>query len=330
MSLAARPPLSRAPAARGARAGALRLLVLAAAAVWLAAGLLGLARYVRAYSLYRGFPKPVTPAGIAAGTVEWLRFGSPALGHASKAEVYLPPGYARAAARGRRFGVLYLLHGHPGKPQDLFRAGAAATVADVLIHQHRIRPLILVAPWGHIGYSRSNEWANTRYGRYESYMLDVVRAVDARLATVPARRDRILAGNSEGGFGAANLTVRDLPVFGGFESWSGYFRETPTAAFQGATRAQLAANSPIVTVPRRAAAIRRLGVHAFLYQGAQDRRGTGDLYAFAATLRAAGAHVGTGVYPGGHDWGLWRAQLPHMLRLASRWMSAPASSGGRA
>jgi len=38
---------------------------------------------------------------------------------------------------------------------------------------------------------------------------------------------------------------------------------------------------------------------------------------------AAGADVDYGFFPGGHDWGLWRAQTPRMLIAASRWFSRP-------
>jgi hypothetical protein len=33
-----------------------------------------------------------------------------------------------------------------------------------------------------------------------------------------------------------------------------------------------------------------------------------------------------GFFPGGHDWGLWRRQTPHMLRVASRWFSTRATA----
>ena len=48
------------------------------------------------------------------------------------------------------------------------------------------------------------EWADTPHGRYESFVLDVVRAVDARWPTLADRRHRVLAGNSEGAYAAAN------------------------------------------------------------------------------------------------------------------------------
>jgi hypothetical protein len=47
------------------------------------------------------------------------------------------------------------------------------------------------------------------------------------------------------------------------------------------------------------------------------------MMAFARQLRAAGARiVDTGIYPGCHNWKLWRPHIPHMLVWAGegfRW-----------
>lgn len=323
MSIAARTPSRLAGPARR-----IRTPVVAAAIglVWLVLGLAGLGAYLNHYRLYRGFPPPQTPAGIPRGTVHEMRLWSPALHESRAAMVYLPPGYAAAAAHGRRFPVLYLLHGHPGRPLDMFRAGSLAPFANVLLAEHRIRPMIIVAPWGRShNHADSNEWANGRYGNYEGFVLDLVRAVDHRYATIPRRQDRAIGGDSEGAYGAANLTLRHLGVFGGFESWSGYFRETPVGAFAGATPQAIYANSPADYVRTLAPRIRRMGLHAYVYVGSSDHHGRPLARQFGAELVAAGADAHTAVFPGGHDWGLWRAQLPHMLKLASQWFA-----GGRA
>ena len=149
-------------------------------------------------------------------------------------------------------------------------------------------------------------------------MLDTVHAVDRRWATNRARRDRAIAGLSEGAYGAANIALHNPRLFGTFESWSGYFEQTPTLPFTGASRAQLYANSPSAYLPHIAPALRRLGMHAYLSQGTRDSYPVAKLYRFAAELRAAGADVRVSLYPGGHNWRLWRAHLPHMLEFASR------------
>jgi enterochelin esterase-like enzyme len=192
---------------------------------------------------------------------------------------------------------------------------------DTLLASHRVRPMILVMPAGEQGLGGDTEWANAGAGRWMDYVLDVVRDVDRRFATLADRRHRGLAGVSEGAYAALNLALHHLGTFSVAESWSGYFTQTATGPFAGASPAALRANSPAAYVMSDAAAIHRLGLRAWLLQGRIDWRSPQALRNFATELHAAGADVRYGFFPGGHDWGLWRAQTPRMLIAASRWFS---------
>ena len=64
-------------------------------------------------------------------------------------------------------------------------------------------------------------------------------------------------------------------------------------------------------------------LRAWLYQGRDDTSPPSDLTSFASELHAAGAEVHYGFFPGGHDWGLWRRELPRMLVVAGRWFARP-------
>jgi enterochelin esterase-like enzyme len=301
--------------------GAGTAVLAALAGIWVALGLAGAVAYVHRYAIYRGFPVPATPAGIPRGAIRIETFASEAIGATSRYMVYLPPGYAAQAARGRRYPVLYLLHGYPGKMPVFVNVGAANVASDVAIARHRMRPMILVMPAGKTGtLGADTEWADTPSGRWMSYLGDVVRDVDARFATIPDRRHRGIAGDSLGGYGAMNVGLHDLGSFSVIESWGGYFTQTPTGVFAGATQAQLDAASPAAYVSSLAPRIRRLGLRAWLFQGRTDSHDDPQLMLdFAAQLRAAGAGVNVGFFPGGHDWGLFRAQMPRMLIAASRW-----------
>jgi enterochelin esterase-like enzyme len=297
--------------------------VAAAVALLVLAGLHGAWSYAHDFYLYRGFPRPHDPTGVPAGRLEKISFYSPALQGQHDYYVYLPPRYASEAAAGERFPVVYLLHGAPGWPQRFTDAGDLGVRIDTLLAQHRIRPFLVVMPDGRNGtYSADTEWADTASGRYESYVLDTVHAVDRRWATLPDRRDRAIAGNSAGGYGAANIALRHLGTFGLFQSWSGYFLQTPTGPFKDASAAALQANSPDDYVSRLRAQIGREPLDAVLYGGSQDPD-TRQLPGFALRLREAGAHVETMVRPGRHDWGLWRAMMPAMLRWLSARFGAP-------
>jgi enterochelin esterase family protein len=253
---------------------------------------------------------------VPAGKVVQVRFFSRAMARERSYTVVLPPGYQAAAAQGQRFPVLYMLHGTSGFPRLLLGAGAVQVRLDTLLARGSVPPYIVVLPDGRDGSLLSDtEWANSAHGSYEGLVLDTVRAVDARWSTVGDRSGRAIAGLSEGGYGAVNLALGHLDVFSVAESWSGYFGQSPTGPFKGASAAAVAANSPQAYVGGLRARLHRDTLHALLYAGEHDPARKGQA-AFAARLRAAGADVRDVTYPGRHDWRLWRAQMTNMLRYA--------------
>lgn len=307
-----------------------RAVLVVLAIGWVAIGLVAVGRYVESYRLYRGFPPPVTPAGIATGTTGVGSFVSRSLGRRSVYDIYLPPNYARQAASGRRFPVLYLLHAPPGLPDGIFKAGAVAVRADVMTFRREIRPMILVVPLARTRrFADDTEWANARAGRYDSFVVDIVHAIDRRFATIADRQHRGIGGLSEGGYGAINVALHHLALFSVAQSWSGYFRQTATGPFAGASRTVLAANSPALEVRHLRRAIRRLGLRAWVYQGNHDDIAPWRTRAFAHELHAAGGDVRYAIFRGGHDWGLWRREIPRMLRAASGWFGEVPRRGSQ-
>jgi enterochelin esterase-like enzyme len=287
--------------------------------VWVGFGIYGALSYGQRYYTYRGFDPPKDPVGVSPGRIITVHFHSEALRARRSYEVYLPPGYSQQAAAGARFPVLYLLHGSPGGADLFLNAADVGVDMDTLVASHRIKPFLIVLPHGGDGTFRSDtEWADTAHGRYESFLLDVVRNVDASFPTLDGRRYRALAGDSEGAYAAVNLALRHLGEFSIAESWSGYFMQERHGPFAHASPLKLAANSPSIYVPTMRARLHRYPLHAFIYCGSRERV-VPKARAFAAELRAAGGHASFAVYPGSHDWRLWRLQAPHMLMYADRW-----------
>src|SRR5213082_683103 len=116
------------------------------AAAFLTVGFVGVDRYGRNYWLYRGFPPPRDPAYVTQkGTLHHIKVTSPALGGRSQdVYVYLPPGYDSHPAR--RYPVMYLLHGFPGRPLAFLLTVRMGVVEDELVAKRLARPLILVMP----------------------------------------------------------------------------------------------------------------------------------------------------------------------------------------
>jgi enterochelin esterase-like enzyme len=287
------------------------------------AGLVGAYSYVSSYYADRGFPAPRVVKGAAPGRLLTVHFQSAALRRGADYLVYLPPGYSRRT----RYPTLYLLHGSPGSPQGFPSISHIQVRVQNLLAQRRMPPMIIVLPDGQIrgNMFSDSEWANTPAGDYESYVLDVVGNVDHRFTTDASRSARVIAGLSSGGYGALNIALHHLPVFGSVQVWSGFFTESRIGVFAHATSQAFAYDSPAVFVRRLGAQLARLPLNVFLYAGRQSR--FGPTLAMAHELAAHGAHVAYAIYPGGHDWQLWNAHFNQMLVLAGKQVRpAPAVS----
>ena len=282
-------------------------------------GLVGFYRYVDNFWLYRGFAPPRDPPFVQVhGRQETMSVVSPALGGRSQQViVYLPPGYD--ANRTRRYPVLYLLHGFPGRPLAFIETVRMGVWVDTLTAQRRIAGVILVMPFGSTGTFEDKEWANGvgRGQAWESFVAhDVVQAVDARYRTLPSGTTRAIAGLSEGGYGALNIALHHPREFAVVESWSGYMRADNLPAIFGRRPALLAYNSPAAYLPKVAATLRRNGTYFWLYTGSRDSlRAQNE--AFAAELQRYRIAHTFFVDSGGHTWRIWRQNARAALLVAA-------------
>jgi putative esterase len=117
-------------------------VAIAVLGAFLAVGFVGVDHYGRKYWLDRGFPPPHDPAFVTQkGSVEHVNVTSKALGGRSQeVYVYLPPGYASHPIK--RYPVLYLLHGFPGRPLAFLLTVRMGVVEDALVAKHQAQPLI--------------------------------------------------------------------------------------------------------------------------------------------------------------------------------------------
>lgn len=226
---------------------------------------------------------PPTPAlqwvdsDASGSSIEWTSFPSGSLAGEGSFYVYLPPGYARST---RRYPVLYLLHGRDGHAKAFLEIGIQESL-DRLISSGAIPPMIAVMIQDLPGV---NNWKDLGTRHSETYVVEVQELVDRMLRTIPTRSARAIAGSSFGGFGAMNVALANPLRFSVVESWLGFFN-----GLQGA----LEADEPV---------IRRLGLHAFLYGGAEDPVAVpAEDPEFAAELRSEGAQAQSAIYPGGHS-----------------------------
>ncbi len=160
-----------------------------------------------------GTPPEVWEArDVPHGTVEVNWAKSPLHGDTRAYNVYTPPGYA--ADSTTKYPVLYLFHGSNGTQDDWTTVGRANFIADNLIAEGKMTPMIIVMTWGH------DKQGSLASGQFERYLLDeVMPAVEKKYRITPGRENRAIVGLSMGGGQALNIGLSHLDLFasvGGF------------------------------------------------------------------------------------------------------------------
>jgi enterochelin esterase-like enzyme len=238
---------------------------------------------------------------------------APSLGGELRAAVVLPPGYATS---GKRYPVVYFLHGLPAAPFSYRGVGFLRTALRSIAGD-----AILVAPQGARDGDGDGEYLDWGPGRnWETAIArDLPHYVDARYRTIESRRGRALVGLSAGGYGAVLLALHNLGDFGVVESWSGYFHPTDPSGTHsldlGSTSANARASAHALIGSLRADERRRPTYLAF-YVGGGDARFRAENERFDAELRAAQIPHLFRVYAGGHESAVWAAHAADWLRLA--------------
>jgi enterochelin esterase-like enzyme len=229
--------------------------------------------------------------GIARGRVEMVEYDSTTVGTTRRMRVYTPPDYAAA----RTYPVLYLLHGIGGDETEWLRSAVPEVIADNLLADARMVPMIVVMPNGRAQPNDRAEGDVFRHAPafavFEADLLqDVIPCVEARYSVKTGREDRALAGLSMGGGQALNFGLGHLDRF----AWVGGFSSAPN------TRPP----ETLVPDPAAAEALRLLWVSC----------GDGDgliniSQGLHGYLKDKGVphvwHVGSGP----HDWPVWKNDL---------------------
>jgi enterochelin esterase-like enzyme len=246
-----------------------------------------------------------------------LAFHSHALDGTLHYEVYLPSGYATS---GKRYPVVYFLHGLPSSGTAYQAAGFVESALDATGDE-----AILVAPQGARWNEPDPEYVDHGPGdRWETAIAtDLVHTVDSRFRTIAARDGRALIGLSAGGFGAMHIALAHLSEFSVVESWSGYFHPTdPT----GTKALQLGAKNDVHRqLLATKATLRRLHTFVSFYVGGGDSRFVAENRELNAELTRAGIPHVFRLYAGGHDQRLWQSHASAWLSLAVAHLSAAAS-----
>ncbi len=160
---------------------------------------------------------------VAHGTVAHHIYDSKAAENQRGVHVYTPPGYEDSDTN---YPVLYLLHGYGDDETAWLRVGRANLIADNLIAQGKIQPVVIVMPYGHptpLDLRRKfDDYAETNLKTMESDLMgDLLPLIEKRYRVSTSREHTAVTGLSMGGGQSLTIGLRHLDKFsrvGGFSS----------------------------------------------------------------------------------------------------------------
>lgn len=159
---------------------------------------------------------------VPHGSVTKRWYHSPTLGTDRRMTVYTPAGYE---TDGKRYPVLYLLHGMGGDENAWPELGRASQILDNLIAQGKAEPMIVVMTNGNVsmqaapgesplGFAAPTiQLPNTMDGTFERHFPDVVNFIDKNYRTVKSKKGRAIAGLSMGGFHSLHISKEYPDMF---------------------------------------------------------------------------------------------------------------------
>ncbi|HUN37975.1 MAG TPA: alpha/beta hydrolase-fold protein [Trebonia sp.] len=230
----------------------------------------------------------ISPAGTSveavSGRIGWTTFTGRLSGYNRRGLLYLPPQYGQAQYARVRFPVVELFHGTPGSPRVWSTVLEVSQLADRLIAEHLMGPMILVMPA--INGPGYMDCVNGPTVKDDTYVTqDVRNDVLARYRASEDPYEWGMTGFSSGGYCAANLALRHRDSFGAAAVIEGYFRaaDGPAAnALQHNKQLELA-NSPLYTAEKLTANSGPLPAF-WVAAGTQDRTDYQTATKFTAAL----------------------------------------------
>lgn len=171
-----------------------------------------------------GFDQQQT--GIQKGEVKIMEYKSKTVGAIRKATVYTPPGFST----GRKYPVLYLLHGIGGDEKEWITGGAPNVILDNLYAQGKLEPMIVVMPNGRAmkdDRASGDIMAKDKiqaFSNFEKDLLhDLIPFIEKKYPVLKDSKHRALAGLSMGGGQSLNFGLGNLDKF----AWVGAFSAAP-------------------------------------------------------------------------------------------------------
>jgi S-formylglutathione hydrolase FrmB len=129
--------------------------------------------------------------------------------------VMLPSGYEKEA--GKKYPVLYFLHGLGENEQTLLRSGGWGLIED-LQQQHKVGDFLMVAPEGWDSFFINSADGHDRYSDF--FLYEFLPFIERHYRVARDRKARGVTGFSMGGYGALRSAFAHPELFGSVSAQS--------------------------------------------------------------------------------------------------------------
>lgn len=245
---------------------------------------------------------------VAHGVISRLMYPSATVGHDRPVMVYTPPGYN---PRGTiKYPVLYLAHGYGDDETAWTEVGRAHFIADNLIAQGKLKPIIIVMPYGHpspldLKQPPDNYFVLNNELFEKDLTKDLLPFIEQQFQVESSRDARFIAGLSMGGGHAIDTGLQNINLFSAIAAFSAATPQMEPDALK-AKYPSLTGDTPAANqliqfwIP--------IGDTDFLL----DRNNR-----FVGQLKQLGIRHTFVKTSGGHEWKLWREYLPEFLQMVN-------------
>lgn len=163
---------------------------------------------------------------ISHGKLDTVKYTSNTVGTERKAVIYTPPNFDK----GKKYPVLYLLHGIGGDETEWLRGGQPQVIMDNLYAAGKAEPMIIVMPNGRAmkdDHATGNIMAKDKveaFATFEKDLLhDLIPFVESHYPVLADREHRAISGLSMGGGQTLNFGLGNLDYF----AWVGSYSAAP-------------------------------------------------------------------------------------------------------
>jgi enterochelin esterase-like enzyme len=149
-------------------------------------------------------PRIHASQNVPHGDISYRYYESITLGKTRQLLVYTPPGFSWKD--GKKYPVLYLIHGGSDTEETWTKVGRANLIADNLIAQGKAIPMIIVMPY-------ANVFPSPREKFTEDMMNDIIPFIESNYPVLTDKDHTAIAGFSVGGGQTLNIGLTNTDKF---------------------------------------------------------------------------------------------------------------------